>query len=91
MRKLTAEELQKASVITATTRYDALDKLANVLETSTSENFRWVRNSKCITGNGYKIDITTKKNKNTGFVEIKRIDVFGVNKEWDVYELGKKE
>lgn len=87
MRKLTANELEQVKAIEAETRYDALDKLAVVLEASTADNFRWVRNSKCITADGCKIDITTKKNKKTGFVEIKRIDVFGVNKEWDIYEL----
>lgn len=87
MRKLTESELNEAKKIEAESRYDALDKLAKVLEASTADTFKWVRNSKCITSDGCKIDITTKKNKKTGFVEIKRIDVFGVNKEWDTYNL----
>lgn len=87
MRKLTESELNEAKKIEAESRYDALDKLAKVLEDNTSEFFRWARNTRCITSDGCKIDITTKKNKKTGFVEIKRIDVFGINKEWDIYNL----
>ena len=87
MRKLTERELTLAKNIEAETRYDALDKLATILESETVDTFKWVRNSKCITSDGCKIDITTKKNKKTGFVEIKSIDVFGVNKEWDTYNL----
>lgn len=87
MRKLTNNELNEAKKIEATTRYEALDKLATILDASAIDNFRWSRNSKCITCDGCKIDITTKKNKNTGSIEIKQIDVFGINKEWDTYKL----
>lgn len=87
MRKITEKEIAQIKEVTAKTRYDALDKLADILDTNTAENLRWVRNSRCITADGCKIDITTRKNKKTGFVQIKRIDVFGVNKEWDIYEL----
>ena len=87
MRKLTENELKEAKKIEATTRYEALDKLANILDANISDTFKWVRNSKCIRCDGCMIDITTKKNKKSGFIEIKRIDVFGVNKEWDIYNL----
>ena len=87
MKKLTESELNEAKKIEAESRYDALDKLAKVLEASTSDNFRWARNSKCITSDGCKIDITTKKDKKTGLVKITDIDIFGVNKEWDRYKL----
>lgn len=87
MKKLTEMELNEAKKIEAETRYDALDKLAKVLDASTTDNYKWVRNSKCITSDGCKIDITTKKNKTTGLLKIVRIDIFGVNKEWDTYKL----
>lgn len=87
MRKLTTEELEKAKAIEVTTRYEALDMLANILESSTVDSLKWSRCTRCITSDGCKIDITTKKNKNTGTVIIKSIDVFGINKEWDTYNL----
>lgn len=87
MRKLTENELNEAKKIEATTRYEVLDKLASILDANTVDTFKWVRNSKCITSDGCKIDITTKKNKKTGMFEIKSIDVFGDNKEWDTYYL----
>lgn len=87
MRKLTESELNEAKKIQAESRYDALDKLAKVLDASTADTFKWARNSKCITSDGCKIDITTKKNKKTGFIEITDIAVFGINKEWAMYKL----
>lgn len=87
MRKLTTEELEKAKAIEATTRYEALDMLAKILESSTVDSFKWSRCTRCITSDGCKIDITTKKNKSTGTIIIKSIDVFGINKEWDTYNL----
>lgn len=91
MRRLTERELTLAKNIVAETRYEALDKLATILESETVDTFKWVRNSKCITSDGCKIDITTKKNKKTGFVEIKRIDVVSLNlsidKQWATYYL----
>ena len=87
MRKLTTEELEKAKAIVAATRYDALDMLANILESGTVDSLKWSRCTRCITSDGCKIDITTKKNKINGTVIIKSIDVFGVNKEWNTYNL----
>lgn len=87
MRKLTEKELEKAKTIEAATRYEALDMLAKILETSTVDSLKWSRCTRCITADGCKIDITTRKNKTTGLVTIKSIDVFGVNKEWDTYNL----
>ena len=87
MIKLTENELKEARKIEASTRYEALDKLADVLDAKTTNNFRWARCSRCITSDGCKINITTKKDKKSGFIKIVSIDVFGVNKEWDTYNL----
>lgn len=87
MIKLTNNELEKISELRGTTRYELIEKLADVLKLSVGDNMRFTKCSKCVTTDeGTKIDIMTKKIKD-GTRKIIEINVFGINYEWDTYRI----
>lgn len=86
-RILTESELNKAKEIRVNKRYDAICELGKILNGSITDKMRWSKCSKCLTSDGAKIDITTKKDKTTGLIRIVQIVVYEISCYFDVYDL----
>lgn len=88
MRELTEQELEKAKKIRAGKRTEMLYKLAEVLGEEVKEEIQYSKKIKCIILGDCKVSYTTEKEKETGMLKIKRIDVVNQNKvEWKTYSL----
>ena len=85
MRYLTDEELNKAKEIRVAKRSDALKELSKILNESLGCERVLANAGQCIKAKDCKIDITTRKDKTTGLVMIKAIDVIGDS--WKTYRF----
>lgn len=73
---ITNEMINEIRKITVEKRNDAIDKVAEIIKANVTDRFRYSKTSKGITFENKKIELTTKKNKTSGLIEVKELDIF---------------